>query len=122
MHAVRCCGRDEVIWHGGHVFECAADEKDVVCDAEVGEVRVTVMLDKPHSLVVLVPFLCWWFHGVLQECADQKCAEWVTCWVPVPSDIVCFRRLSSHLLVVRLRVLPASACMAPQHFSHAKTS
>ena len=37
------------------MFECAADEKNVVCKPEDGEVRVAVVLRKSDYVLVSVP-------------------------------------------------------------------
>ena len=49
-------------------WSCASDEKNVVCKAEVGKVRVTVMLDKADSVGLCstsrsVVSCCAWFRA-----------------------------------------------------------
>ena len=47
----RSCG--EVVQHGSRAVQWAADEKDVVCESEVGEVRVGVVFGKFDSVIFL---------------------------------------------------------------------
>ena len=54
-----------VVWHGGRLFEWAADEKNAVCKPEVGQVRVTVVFGKSDSVVVSVPRVRKLVHDVL---------------------------------------------------------
>ena len=65
----RPCAVIDVVRSSGMVvvLEWAADGKDVVCEPEVGEVHVGVVLDKSDSMVRFLPLSCCWFHDVLQE-------------------------------------------------------